>query len=48
MREIKFRAWYYNGIDLSSGDMRYDVAVKRENLAFVRDTDLLLKWSNCV
>ncbi len=47
MREIKFRAWYYNGVDLQTGNMQYDVLVNAKGLACVRD-GLVEVWSNCV
>lgn len=46
MRENKFRAWYYDGKNLDSGEMQYDVAVWG-NLAYVLDKGMKV-WSNCV
>jgi len=51
MREIKFRAWYYDGKNLSSGEMQYNCLVRTEEngevLAQVIEKGMRI-WSNCV
>ena len=47
MRELKFRALYYNGKDTDKGVIQSNVAVCN-SLAFVEDDDGVKRWSNCV
>jgi len=53
MTEIKFRAWYYDGVDLDSGEMQYDVPIRwtgTQNEAYVKDKCNLphYHWSDCI
>ena len=48
MREIKFRAWYYDGKNLDSGEMLEGVPIGWSeslisNIAYIEG-----KWTNCV
>ena len=47
MREIRFRAWYFDGVHKDKGDMQYDIPVAH-SLAQCIDTDGIKRWTNCV